>query len=70
MTRDEVIIREEISPTLINVINVYGEEAEPVCDYLRCHHKFSEHGLKIHKCQCKYPRNSDVGSFEGGMQVH
>jgi hypothetical protein len=27
-----------------NVIDVFGKEAEPICDYLRCHHKFSEHG--------------------------
>jgi hypothetical protein len=36
-----------------NVIDVFGKETEPICDYLRCHHKFSEHGLRIRKCQCK-----------------
>jgi hypothetical protein len=41
-----------------NVIDVFGKETEPICDYLRCHHKFSEHGLRIPKCQCKHPRNS------------
>jgi hypothetical protein len=25
-----------------NVIDVFGKETEPICDYLRCHHKFSE----------------------------
>jgi hypothetical protein len=40
-----------------NVIDVFGKETEPICDYLRCHHKFSEHGL-IRKCQCKHPRNT------------
>jgi hypothetical protein len=39
-----------------NVIDVFGEETEPICDYLRCHHKFSEHGIS--KCQCKHPSNS------------
>ena len=46
-----------------NVIDVFGKETEPICDYLRCHHKFSEHGLRIHKCQCKHPRNSAAGTY-------
>jgi len=45
-----------------NVIDVFGKETEPICDYLRCHHKFSEHGL-IRKCQCKHPRNSAAGAY-------
>jgi hypothetical protein len=44
-----------------NVIDVFGEETEPICDYLRCHHKFSEHGLS--KCQCKHPSNSAAGAY-------
>jgi len=44
-----------------NVIDVFGKETEPICDYLRRHHKFSEHGL-IRKCQCKHPRNSGAGA--------
>jgi hypothetical protein len=32
-----------------NVIDVFGKET--ICDYLRCRHKFSEHGLRIRKCQ-------------------
>jgi hypothetical protein len=44
-----------------NVIDVFGKETEPICDYLRCHHKFSEHGLR--KCQCKHPRNSAAGTY-------
>ena len=46
-----------------NVIDVFGKETEPICDYLRCHHKFSEHGLRISKCQCKHPRNSAAGAY-------
>ena len=46
-----------------NVIDVFGKETEPICDYLRCSHKFSEHGLKIRKCQCKHPRNSAAGAY-------
>ena len=26
-----------------NVIDVFGNETEPICDYLRCHHKVPEH---------------------------
>jgi hypothetical protein len=47
----------------MNVIDVFGKETERICDYLRCHHKFSEHGLRIRKCQCKHPRNSAAGAF-------
>jgi hypothetical protein len=46
-----------------NVVDVFGKETEPICDYLRCHHKFSEHGLRISKCQCKHPRNSAAGAY-------
>jgi hypothetical protein len=46
-----------------NVIDVFGKETEPICDYLRCRHKFSEHGLRIRKCQCKHPRNSAAGAY-------
>jgi hypothetical protein len=41
--------------------NVIGKETEPICDYLRCHHKFSEHGLRI--CQCKHPHNRASGAY-------
>ena len=46
-----------------NVIDVFGKETEPICDYLRCHHKFSEHGLRVSKCQCKHPRNGAAGAY-------
>jgi hypothetical protein len=39
-----------------NVIDVFGKETEPICEYLRCHHRFSGHGLRKRKCQCKHPR--------------
>jgi hypothetical protein len=28
-----------------NVIDVFGKETEPICDYLRCHRWFSDGGL-------------------------
>ena len=44
------------------VIDVFGKEMEPICDYRRCHHKFSVHGLGKRICQCRHPRNSAVGA--------
>ena len=46
-----------------NVIDVFGKKTEPICDYLRCHHNFSEYGLRASKCQCKHPRNSAAGAY-------
>jgi len=43
------------------VIDVFGEEAEPICNYLRCHHKFSVHGLGKRICQCKHAQNIIIG---------
>ena len=40
-------VDENIS-NLVQMINVFGEQIEPVCNYYRCHHKFSEHGYKSH----------------------
>ncbi len=46
----------------VQMINVFGEQIEPVCNYYRCHHKFSEHGYKSHSsCKCKHPQNSIAG---------
>ena len=49
------------SPTITTVIDVYGEVAEPICDYLRCHHRLSVHGLGTGKCKCRHPQNITVG---------
>jgi hypothetical protein len=49
---------QKLSPT---VIDVYGEVAEPICDYLRCHHRLSVHGLRTSKCKCRHPQNITVG---------
>ncbi len=43
------------------VIDVFGEEVEPICNYLRCHHKFSVHGLGKRICQCKHAQNIIIG---------
>lgn len=45
------------------IVDVFGSEKEPICNYLRCHHKFSLHGSKAHKkiCTCRHPQNSIIG---------
>jgi hypothetical protein len=55
--QQEYILDRQDQYLRMNVIDVFGKETEPICDYLRCRHKFSEHGLRIRKCQCKHPRN-------------
>ena len=40
------------------VIDVYGQEAEPICSYRKCHHKFSEHGRS---CKCQHAINYATG---------
>jgi hypothetical protein len=45
------------------IIDVFGIDTEPICNYLRCHHKFSMHGTKINNnnCKCQHPRNRITG---------
>jgi hypothetical protein len=43
-------------------INVFGIRSEPICDYLRCRHEFSSHGLRTSKCKCKHPQNAAIGA--------
>jgi hypothetical protein len=45
------------------IIDVFGNETEPICTYYRCRHKFSIHGLRTHGCRCKHPRNKTLGVF-------
>jgi hypothetical protein len=45
------------------IIDVFGNETEPICTYYRCRHKFSLHGLSTHGCRCKHPRNKTLGVF-------
>ena len=40
-------------------LNVFGEPAEPMCNYYGCHHKFSLHGSRC--CKCKHPTNKTLG---------
>jgi hypothetical protein len=43
-------------------IDVFGKQSDPICDYLRCHHEFSAHGLRDSKCRCKHPQNAAIGA--------
>jgi hypothetical protein len=46
---------------MTKVINVFGEKGEPICDYRRCNHKFSIHGLGTPVCRCRHPQNTGAG---------
>jgi hypothetical protein len=43
------------------VINVFGQQTEPICNYHTCHHKFSLHGFSTHVCKCHHPQNYATG---------
>ena len=43
------------------VIDVYGQQVEPICNYRRCKHKFSVHGYYTHKCKCRHAINCAAG---------
>ena len=43
------------------VIDVYGQQTEPICSYRRCHHKLSVHGYGNHNCNCRHPLNYATG---------
>jgi len=45
----------------VTVVDVFGEVSEPICNYLRCHHKFSNHGEESHICKFKHPQNRVIG---------
>jgi hypothetical protein len=62
--KKEHYLSKEISNYQITTkaIDVFGKEVEPICDYLRCHHKLSVHGLSSSKCRCKHPQNYAIGA--------
>ena len=41
------------------IVDVFGKDSEPICNYYRCHHKFSQHGSNI--CRCKHAQNRVIG---------
>lgn len=42
-------------------MDVFGQQAEPICTYYRCNHTFSAHGLGTRGCKCKHPTNETLG---------
>jgi hypothetical protein len=51
----------EQPPTGQMVIDVYGQQIEPICNYRTCNHKFSEHGHGNHRCKCRHAANYATG---------
>ena len=45
----------------IKIIDVFGQQTEPICNYHTCHHKFSIHGHSSHVCKCHHPFNYATG---------
>jgi len=45
---------------LTMVVDVFGRETEPICNYHTCHHKFSLHG-STRVCKCNHPQNYTIG---------
>ena len=62
-SRESVLMRQQQQQSESSkVIDVFGQESEPICNYYRCHHKFSFHNLNSHStCHCKHPKNSTIG---------
>jgi hypothetical protein len=51
----------EQSPSGKTVIDVYGQQIEPICNYRTCNHKFSTHGHSSRTCKCRHPLNHAIG---------
>jgi hypothetical protein len=45
----------------LKVIDVFGIEIEPICNYHTCHHKFSLHGDSTRVCKCHHAQNYAIG---------
>jgi hypothetical protein len=58
---ESVLMQQQQQSEPAKVIDVFGQESEPICNYYRCHHKFSFHRLNSHTCHCKHPTNSTTG---------
>jgi hypothetical protein len=57
---------EQSPPSGKMVINVYGQQIEPICNYRTCNHKFSTHGHSSRTCKCRHALNYAAGvSFPG-----
>jgi hypothetical protein len=66
----ESILMQQQQSEPAKVIDVFGQESEPICNYYRCHHKFSFHRLNSHTCHCKHPTNSTTGVSKVSKSIH
>jgi hypothetical protein len=57
----QLISRQQQQQEQTKIIDVYGQEVEPICNYHTCHHKFSLHGLGTRICKCSHPQNHTIG---------
>ncbi len=55
--------KDEVMKEKWGTVDVFGQQAEPICTYYRCNHKFSAHGSDSHGCKCKHPTNKTLGIF-------
>ena len=57
----QLITEQQQQQQKTKVIDVYGRQTEPICNYHKCHHKFSLHGLGTRICKCNHPQNHTTG---------
>ena len=43
------------------IIDVYGQQTEPICNHHTCHHMFSLYGLGNRLCRFNHPQNHTTG---------
>ena len=53
----ELITEQQEQQEQTKIIDVFGQKTEPICNYHRCHHKFSSHGHSCRVCKCNHPQN-------------
>jgi hypothetical protein len=53
----QIITEQQQQKRKTKVIDVYGQQTEPVCNYHTCHHKFPLHGMGTRVCRCRHPQN-------------
>ena len=55
----EIIIKQPSSGQM--AMDIYGQQIEPICNYRKCNHKFSEHSPGNHRCKCRHAANYATG---------
>ena len=59
--RQQLIREQQEQQEQTKIIEVFGQKTEPICNYHRCHHKFSSHGHSSRVCKCNHPQNHTTG---------